>query len=182
MINSILLAPQLLKPTFMWTKTKTSRERQREMQPSCPALLERQQREHLWLGFQAVQPSADTPRLCRQHGSHTIPGGRAPLPASLAHGTGPISTVSGDPFGTQRAFSQTHPGHKARGFLQQPPNHHISSSLHPEHTEGLHYSSALGYRPSSTHVNGSLLPGGCFLRPAQAARPQDIIQLFVKHS
>ena len=58
----------------------------------------------------------------------------------------------------------------------------LSSSLHPEHTEGLHYSSALGYRPSSTHVNGSLLPGGCFLRPAQAARPQDIIQLFVKHS
>lgn len=53
----------------------------------------------------------------------TILGGRAPLSASLAHSTGPISTVSGDPFCTQRAFSQTYSGHKARGFLQQPPNH-----------------------------------------------------------
>lgn len=74
------------------------------------------------VSFKASQPSTGTPRLCRQRGSRTILGGRAPLSASLAHSTGPISTVSGDPFCTQRAFTQTYSGHKARGFLQQPPN------------------------------------------------------------
>lgn len=50
------------------------------------------------------------------------PGRKGPLSVSLAHSTGPISTVSGGPFCSERAFSQTHPGRKARGLLQQPPN------------------------------------------------------------
>lgn len=138
------------------------------------------------VSFKASQPSTDTPRLCRQRGSRTILGGRAPLSASLAHSTGPISTVSGDPFCTQRAFSQTYSGHKARGFLQQPPNHfHLFFSLCPEHFTSLCYSSRSSNRPSSTQASIasiSLLPEGCSRRPVQVAGPQDVMLLFVEHS
>lgn len=139
------------------------------------------------VSFKASQPSRDTPRLCRQRGSHTILGGPAPLSASLAHNTGPISIVSGDPFCTQRAFSQTYSGHKARGFLQQPPNrfHLFFLSVCPEHSTSLCYSSRSSNRPSSTQasiVSISLLPEGCSQRPVQVAGPQDVMPLFVEDS
>ena len=134
------------------------------------------------VAFKASQPSADMPRLCRQRGSHTIL-----LSASLTHCTGPISTASGDPFCTQRAFSQTHSGHKARGFLQQPPNHvHLFSlSLSVLSTPTACYSSRLGDRPSSTQasiVSISLLPEGWSRRPVRVPGPQDVMPLFVEHT